>query len=168
MSLIPSDILSSTQVPFPGSPAVTVQCSSSSSSSSSSSPSQKLQRPDKLEVFLDQKHAKRNVYNFVAWHELAPDFGHHNCFCFRCVASFSGETVHEGRRIVALLTPVTARWLTAPITQSLSAWTTSRAGAPGRSASTFTRLHTCRPKSNPVNNKSVRQQWQPRPQLQPW
>ncbi|KAM9710464.1 muscleblind-like protein 2a isoform 3-T6 [Menidia menidia] len=50
MSLIPSDILSSTPVLVPGSPAVTVQCSSSSSSSSSSSPSQKLQRTDKLEV----------------------------------------------------------------------------------------------------------------------
>ncbi|XP_017278191.1 muscleblind-like protein 2a isoform X2 [Kryptolebias marmoratus] len=50
MSLIPSDILSSPPVLVPGSPAVTVQCSSSSSSSSSSSPSQKLQRPDKLEV----------------------------------------------------------------------------------------------------------------------
>ncbi|XP_015244177.1 PREDICTED: muscleblind-like protein 2a isoform X4 [Cyprinodon variegatus] len=50
MSLIPSDILSSTQVLVPGSSAVTVQCTSSSSSSSSSSPSQKLQRADKLEV----------------------------------------------------------------------------------------------------------------------
>ncbi|KAM6934739.1 muscleblind-like protein 2a isoform 2-T2 [Xenentodon cancila] len=49
MSLIPSDILSSTPVLVPGSPAVTAQCSSSSSSSSSS-PSQKLQRTDKLEV----------------------------------------------------------------------------------------------------------------------
>ncbi|XP_072253094.1 muscleblind-like protein 2a isoform X3 [Leuresthes tenuis] len=49
MSLIPSDILSNTQVLLPGSPAVTVQCSSSSSSCSSS-PSQKLQRTDKLEV----------------------------------------------------------------------------------------------------------------------
>uniref|UniRef100_A0A3Q2Q3I7 Muscleblind-like protein 2a n=1 Tax=Fundulus heteroclitus TaxID=8078 RepID=A0A3Q2Q3I7_FUNHE len=48
--LIPSDLLSSTQVLVPGSSAVTVQCSSSSSSSSSSSPSQKLQRADKLEV----------------------------------------------------------------------------------------------------------------------
>nr|XP_054602864.1 muscleblind-like protein 2a isoform X8 [Nothobranchius furzeri] len=50
MSLIPSDILSNTPVLVPGSPAVTVQCTSSSSSSSSNSPSQKLQRPDKLEV----------------------------------------------------------------------------------------------------------------------
>ncbi|XP_041857430.1 muscleblind-like protein 2a isoform X2 [Melanotaenia boesemani] len=50
MSLIPSDILSSTPVLVPGSQAVTVQCSSSSSSSSSSSPSQKQQRTDKLEV----------------------------------------------------------------------------------------------------------------------
>uniref|UniRef100_A0A3B3VX84 Muscleblind like splicing regulator 2 n=1 Tax=Poecilia latipinna TaxID=48699 RepID=A0A3B3VX84_9TELE len=50
MSLIPSDILSSTPVLVPGSSAVTVQCSSSSSSSSSSSPSQKLPRADKLEV----------------------------------------------------------------------------------------------------------------------
>ncbi|XP_054887474.1 muscleblind-like protein 2a isoform X2 [Poeciliopsis prolifica] len=49
MSLIPSDILSSTSVLVPGSSAVTVQCSSSSSSSSSS-PSQKLPRADKLEV----------------------------------------------------------------------------------------------------------------------
>ncbi|XP_075335712.1 muscleblind-like protein 2 isoform X9 [Odontesthes bonariensis] len=49
MSLIPSDILSNTQVLLPGSPGVTVQCSSSSSSCSSS-PSQKLQRTDKLEV----------------------------------------------------------------------------------------------------------------------
>lgn len=50
MSLIPSDILSSTPVLVPGSSAVTVQCSSSSSSSSSSSPSQKLARADRLEV----------------------------------------------------------------------------------------------------------------------
>uniref|UniRef100_A0A3P8U8G6 Muscleblind like splicing regulator 2 n=1 Tax=Amphiprion percula TaxID=161767 RepID=A0A3P8U8G6_AMPPE len=50
MSLIPSDILSSTPVLVPGSSPVSVQCSSSSSSSSSSSPSQKLQRTDKLEV----------------------------------------------------------------------------------------------------------------------
>ncbi|XP_025999805.1 muscleblind-like protein 2 isoform X6 [Astatotilapia calliptera] len=50
MSLIPSDILSSTPVLVPGSSPVSVQCSSSSSSSSSSSPSQKLQRSDKLEV----------------------------------------------------------------------------------------------------------------------
>ncbi|XP_061579435.1 muscleblind-like protein 2a isoform X9 [Cololabis saira] len=49
MGLIPSDILSSTPVLVPGSPAVSAQCSSSSSSSSSS-PSQKLQRTDKLEV----------------------------------------------------------------------------------------------------------------------
>ncbi|KAF3694830.1 Muscleblind-like protein 2a Tmbnl2a [Channa argus] len=45
MSLVPSDILSSTPVLVPGSPPVTVQ-----SPSSSSSPSQKLQRTDKLEV----------------------------------------------------------------------------------------------------------------------
>ncbi|KAK2839836.1 hypothetical protein Q5P01_013576 [Channa striata] len=45
MSLVPSDILPSTQVLVPGSPPVAVQ-----SSSSSSSPSQKLQRTDKLEV----------------------------------------------------------------------------------------------------------------------
>nr|XP_020452088.1 muscleblind-like protein 2a isoform X2 [Monopterus albus] len=48
MSLVPSDILPSTPLLTPGSPPVTVQ--SSSSSSSASSPSQKLQRPDKLEV----------------------------------------------------------------------------------------------------------------------
>lgn len=50
MSLIPSDVLSSTPVLVPGSSAVTAQCSSSSSSSSSSSPSQKLARADRLEV----------------------------------------------------------------------------------------------------------------------
>uniref|UniRef100_A0AAZ1XWM3 C3H1-type domain-containing protein n=1 Tax=Oreochromis aureus TaxID=47969 RepID=A0AAZ1XWM3_OREAU len=55
MSLIPSDILSSTPVLVPGSSPVSVQCSSSSSSSSSSSPSQKLQRSDRLEVFMHTK-----------------------------------------------------------------------------------------------------------------
>ncbi|XP_077393878.1 muscleblind-like protein 2a isoform X3 [Festucalex cinctus] len=46
MGLLPTDILSSSQVLVSGSPPVTVQ----SSPSSSSSPSQKLQRTDKLEV----------------------------------------------------------------------------------------------------------------------
>uniref|UniRef100_A0A8D3B0Y4 Muscleblind like splicing regulator 2 n=1 Tax=Scophthalmus maximus TaxID=52904 RepID=A0A8D3B0Y4_SCOMX len=45
MSLVPSDILPSTQVLVPGSQSVTVQ-----NCSSSSSPSQKMQRTDKLEV----------------------------------------------------------------------------------------------------------------------
>lgn len=47
ISLVPSDILPSAPVLVPGSQPVTVQ-----TSSSSSSPSQKLQRTDKLEVFL--------------------------------------------------------------------------------------------------------------------
>ncbi|CAB1328544.1 unnamed protein product [Coregonus sp. 'balchen'] len=46
MSLMPTEMLPSTQVMVPGSPPVTVQ----SSNSSSSSPSQKLLRTDKLEV----------------------------------------------------------------------------------------------------------------------
>ncbi|XP_028292789.1 muscleblind-like protein 2a isoform X3 [Gouania willdenowi] len=55
MSLVPSDIFSSTPVLVPGSSAVAAQCSSSTSSSSSSSScssssSQKLLRVDKLEV----------------------------------------------------------------------------------------------------------------------
>ncbi|TKS67164.1 Muscleblind-like protein 2a [Collichthys lucidus] len=58
MSLVPTDNLSSTQVLVPGSPPITVQ-SSSSSSSSSSSPSQKLQRSDKLEVFMQHNKKKR-------------------------------------------------------------------------------------------------------------
>lgn len=95
-------------------------------------------------------------------------FGYLVFYFFRCAGSFSEVTAPEGRQIAASLIPLTARWLTPPTTQSLFAWTTSRAAAPERSASIFTRLHTCRPKSNPVNSKSVRQGQEPRPQLQPW
>lgn len=60
LSLLPSDILSSNPVLVPGSSPVTVQ-----TSSSSSSPSQKLQRTDKLEVFLGQ------IMQFIV-NELCP------------------------------------------------------------------------------------------------
>lgn len=157
LSLVPSDILSSTPVLVPGNPPVTVQ--SSSSSSSSSSPSQKLQRTDKLEVFIQHK----------VWFNIKKTLIHNPAICcklnspccpyiapLRSVVSFCGEAVQGGRQIAALLTPMTVPWLTPQITLSQFAWTTSRAAAPGRSASIFTRRHTYRPKSNPVN-KSVRQ-----------
>lgn len=156
MNLVQPDSLPSTQVLVPGSPTIAAQSSSSSTpstSTSSSSPStQKLQWPDKLEVFIFPHHKERAK---ALLKRRNP-----NCDVFvnalqRCAGSSSGETVREGKWIAASPTPVTAQWLTPLITPSLFVWITSRAAAPGRSASISIRLPTYRPKSNPVS-KSVR------------
>lgn len=76
MGLVPTDNLSSAPVLVPGSPPIAAQSSSSStSSSSSSSPSQKLQRPDKLEVFL--RHKER--HGKAPWLKLKSSLSLYNC-----------------------------------------------------------------------------------------
>lgn len=159
MNLVQTDSLPSTQVLVPGSPPVAAQSSSSSSistcSSSSSSSSQKLQRPDKLEVPVsaeEWERARNRQSSEQGSLLISPFF----VPLQRCAGSFSGETVQEVKRIAASLTPATAQWSTPPTTPSLFAWITSRAAAPGTSASISIRRPTYRPKSNPVSSKSVR------------
>lgn len=77
-------------------------------------------------------------------------------FCIRCVGNTSGVTAHVGRMTVALPTLQTVLWLTPTTTQSPCVWTTLRAAARGRSASTFILRLTCRQRSKPPNTKSTR------------
>lgn len=60
---------------------------------------------------------------------------------WRCVGSFSGAAAAEERRTVDSLTPLTARWSTALITQWLCVWTMWGGTATETSASTSTLQH---------------------------
>lgn len=88
----------------------------------------------------------------------------------RFAVSSSGATALAARPTAASPTRATAPWSTPATTRSPSAWTTSRAAAPVRSASTSTPRPTCRPKLRPLSTRPARQLWllKPLPQLQPW
>lgn len=93
------------------------------------------------------------------------------CVCgVRFVASSSGAIVLAARRTAALPTRVTAPWSTPVTTQLPSAWTTSRAVVPVRSASTSIHRPICRPRSRPPNTRPTRLQWPHKLSLrqQPW
>lgn len=66
---------------------------------------------------------------------------------WRFAVNFSVETVPVGRASAAMLTPRMFPWLKSLIILWQSAWITLKADAPGRNASTFTHLPTCRPNS---------------------
>lgn len=66
---------------------------------------------------------------------------------WRFAVNFSVETVPVGRVIVAMPTLLMFLWLKCLITLWQSAWITLKADAPGRNASTFILLHTCKPNS---------------------
>lgn len=83
-------------------------------------------------------------------------------FSSRCVGNIREATVLGGRMTAASPTPQTAPWSTPTTTPSPCAWTTSRAAAPGKSASTSTRRPTCRPKSRLPSTRWTRPQ-PPRP-----
>lgn len=82
---------------------------------------------------------------------------------YRCVGNIRGATALGAKMIAASPTPQTAPWSTPMTTPSPCAWTTSRAGAPGKSASTSTRRPICRPKLRLLSTRWTR----PRPP-QPW
>lgn len=93
------------------------------------------------------------------------------CVCWfasRCVASFSGATAHAVRPTAASPILATARWLTRATTRSPCAWTSSRAAARVRSASTSTLRRTSRPRSKQPSIRPTRPPSQRRPPLQPW
>lgn len=90
----------------------------------------------------------------------------------RCAASSSVATAHVAKQIAGSPTPVTAPWLTPATTRLPCAWTTSRAAARVRSASTSTHQRICRPRSRQRSIKPTRRLWQhrlpPLPRLLPW
>lgn len=87
----------------------------------------------------------------------------------RCVESTSEVIATEEKTIVGLLILLTAQWLTPMTTQSPSAWITSKGDALGKSANTFTLLHTCKPRSRLPNTRSTRlQQHRLQPLQLPW